>query len=292
MSELRLGHQDSARHLLEDSFRHVQDKQIKSETGADLVSLDYQSGDLDHAVDMLRELLRAQPPGATNIYMAYRVYSELAARQLATLAATAPDSAEMHQVLAQAAASQDNFTAAIAQYRQALASNPELPEVHYELGQMVLANSQAEIAREEAEKEFNLSLAGDPANAYAYYMLGEIAWMRSKPMDALAFYEHSLSLSPGLVDAHIAAGKALNALNRPADALAQLQAAVRLEPRNEVAHYRLAQTYGKLGRTEDADREQKLFRELRDSHEPLRALYQQVQERTVLHQTIEAGGSP
>jgi tetratricopeptide (TPR) repeat protein len=292
MSELRLGHRDSARRLLEESLTHLQDDHVKSEAGIDLVDLYYESSDLDRAVDVLRLLLRIQPPSAAVTYTAYRTYSDLAARALANLASTAPDSAEMHQVLAQAAASQDDFAGAIAQYRKALESNPQLPEVHYELGQMALANSRAEPARQEAEKEFKLSLAEDPSNAYDHYMLGEIAWLRSKPQDALASYERALALDPGLVDAHIAAGKALVLLDRSAEALNQLQEAVRLDPSNEVAHYRLGQAYRKLGRAQDADREQTAFRQLRDSHEPVRALYQQVQERLILHQTVGPGESP
>lgn len=292
MSELRRGHRDSARRLLEDSFSHLQDDHVKSQAGIDLVSLDYGSGDLERAVEVVQALMRIQPATAAAIYTAYRTYSDLAARALSNLASAAPDSAQMHQVLAQAAASQDDFAGAIAQYRKALETDPQLPEVHYELGQMILANSQAEPARQEAQNEFDLSLAGDPTNAYARYMLGEIAWLRSNPQDALASYERALALDPRFVDAHIAAGKALTALDRPTEALDHLQEAVRLDPRNEVAHYRLAQAYRKLGRIQDADREQTAFRQLRDSQEPVRALYQQVQERLILHQTVEPNESP
>ena len=291
MSELRLGHRDAARIPLEESFAHLQDDHVKSEVGIDLVNLDYQSGDLDRAVDVVRALLRIQPSSAAATYAAYRTYSDLAARSLSSLAATAPDSVEMHQVLAQAAASQDDFRGAIAQYRKALESSPQSPEIHFELGQMILSSSQTESSREEAEKEFKLSLAEDPDNAYDHYMLGEIAWLRSKPEDALASYQRALSIDPGFVDARIAAGKALTTLDRPAEALTQLEDAVRLDPKNEVAHYRLAQAYRKLGRSRDADREQSAFRRLRDSHEPVRALYQQVQERLILRQTVEPGES-
>lgn len=286
MSELRAGHRAEAGPLLAESFEHLQDDQLKSEVGMDLISLDYQSAHLDRSVDVLRVLLRIRPAAPDVLYAAYRTYSDLAAKSLSDLAQAAPDSPEMHQVLAQAAASQDDFAGAIAQYRRVLEIDPRLPEVHYELGQMILAKSQGEPALREAEKEFNLSLAADPTNGYSEYMLGEIAWLRSNPEEALKHDTRALSLQPGLVDAHIAAGKALTILGRPAEALAQLREAVRLDPRNEVAHYRLAQAYRKLGRTQDADREEEAFRKLRDSHEPVRALYQQLQERLIVHQSI------
>jgi predicted Zn-dependent protease len=102
-------------------------------------------------------------------------------------------------------------------------------------------------------------------------------------------YEEAVRLRPGFVDAHIALGKALTTLGRPEDALLHLSEGVRLDPQNEVAHYRLAQAYRKLGRAEDAERESAMFRKLRDSHLPVRELYQQVQERAVPRQTVAPG---
>jgi tetratricopeptide (TPR) repeat protein len=287
MSELRQAHRATAQPLLEDSFEHLQDDHLKSQVGMEIISLDYQSPDPDRATDILRVLLRIQPSTPDVLYTAYRTYSDLAARALSNLAETAPDSPQMHQILAQASASQDDFAGAIAQYRKALEGGAELPEIHYELGVMILANSQTEPARAEAEKEFNLSLAGDPSNAYDEYMLGEIAWLRSQPKDALAHYTRALDFRPAFVDAYIAAGKAQTLLGRPGDALDELRKAAGLDPRNEVAHYRLSQAYRKLGDIPDADREETAFRKLRDSHEPVRALFQQVQERLIMHQTVE-----
>jgi Flp pilus assembly protein TadD len=288
MSELREGHRDTAQRLLDNSFQHLQDDHLKSQVGTDIIGLDYQSAEPDRAVEVLRALLRIRPSTPAILYIAYRTYSDLAARALSNLAATAPDSPQMHQILAQASLNQDDFVGAIAQYRKALEADARLPEIHYELGAAILTNSQAEPARAEAEREFNLSMASDPSNAYDEYMLGEIAWLRSKPKDALAHYTRALDFQPGFVDAHIAAGKALTLLGRPGDALDELRKAVDLDSRNEVAHYRLAQAYRKLGRIQDADREESLFRKLRDSHEPVRALFQQVQERLISHQTVEA----
>ncbi len=286
MSELRLGHSAAAAPLLQESFEHLLDNHIKREVGMDLISLDYQSARLDRSVDVLRVLEGMEPAAPDVLFTAYRTYSDLAARSLSALAQSAPDSPEMHEILARAAASQDDFSGAISQYRKALEMNPNLSGVHYELGQMILASSQAEPALADAENEFKQSLAGDSASPQSEYMLGEIAWLRSKPEEGLEHDQRALSLQPGFVDAHIAAGKTLTRLGRPREALSHLEEAVRLDPRNEVAHYRLAQAYRQLGRTAEAAREEEAFRKLRSAQEPLRALYQQVQERSVVHQSI------
>ncbi|HEV2418566.1 MAG TPA: tetratricopeptide repeat protein [Terriglobia bacterium] len=287
MSEFLRGNHAQAQPLLEASFNHLDDARLKSEVGLDIITLCYQSNNLDPCVDVLRALLQIRPVAPETLYTAYRLYSDLAARSLSHLVQTAPDSAEVHEVLAQSLASHDDFPGAIAQYCKALEIAPDVPGIHFELGRMILANSQTPAALQEAEQQFDLCLKGDPANANSLYMLGEIKWLQSKPEDALKYYLRSLKIQPNSVDARIAAGKTLTALGRPTEALTQLVEAVRLDPRNEVAHYRLAQAYRKLDRASDADREEAAFRRLRDEHGSARALGQQVIEQSVMPQTAQ-----
>lgn len=285
MSELRLGKAQEAKPLLDAAFRHVTDARLRSEVGMDLIALCYQSSELDQAVDVLRDLGQATPKDPAMLYTAYRTYSDLAARQLTELAQVAPESAQMHQVLAQLSASQDDFAEAIAQYRKALEIDPDVSGVHFELGQTILANSTDERARAEAENEFHLALAADPNNAECEYLLGEIAWLRSQPQEALKHYNRALALRPGLVDAHIAAGKALLRLGDSRSALQELLQAVALDPQDAVAHYRLSQVYLSLGQTAEAERESATFRKIRDSKPHFRALGQQ--QRSARQQTVD-----
>lgn len=289
MSERQLGHSSEAKHLLSDSFSHLQDANLQQQAGMALISLYYESGDLTEAVDVVRKLQAAAPGSPDVMYAAYRAYSYLAAKALASLAEAAPESAPMHQILAQNLASKDDFQGAIGQYRRAIELDPKLPGLHSELGQMILANSTQEPARTESEQEFRHELALNPASAESEYMLGVIAWLRSEPRDALDHYLGALKLRPDFVDAHIAAGKALKALHRDREAVQHLEAAVQLDPRNEAAHYRLAAAYRELGRADDATRESAIFRQLRVAAQPVRALYQTTLDRSVMHETIEPG---
>jgi len=291
MSELRRGNETEARRLLAESYPHVQDATVHAEAGIDLATLYYQSHDLELADDVLRALGRPAADSPAAIFLAYRTYSDLAAQRLAKLAEVAPESAQMHLILGQALASQDDFQGAIAQYRRALEIDSNFPGIHFELGQMILAGSSDEPARQQAETEFKQALTADPNNAECDYMLGEIEWLRSKPQEALTYYEKALALRPTLVDAHIAAGKALTSLGQPDEALKHLLQAIALDPQNEVGHYRLAQAYQKLGRAQDAEREMALFRKMRDSHAPVRTLYEQMQQRPVGRQTVDSNDS-
>jgi len=96
MSELRLRHRAQAQPLLEESFKNVQDADLKTKVGMDLITLYYHSNDLNQAVDVVRALARIRPEAPDVLYTAYRTYSDLAARSLSALARVAPDSAEMH----------------------------------------------------------------------------------------------------------------------------------------------------------------------------------------------------
>jgi len=286
MCELRLGHSQQARTLLEGSFNHIQDGTLKSEAGMDLIAIYGQRQEYTRALDVVLALERTQPNDPNLLYTAYRTYTELAASTLARLAQVAPDSAQFHRILAQAQQSQDDFSGAIAQYRKALEIDPKLPGLHFELGQAILAKSTAEPSRQEAEKEFRLALADNPGDAYSQYMLGEIAWLSAQPDRAMECYAEAVRLAPDWVDAHIALGKTLTALGRPKEALDQLTQAIRVDPQSDIAHYRLAQAYRKLGRSDDAERELATFRKLRDSHAAVGALSLPVQERAVPHQTV------
>ena len=109
MSELRLGNRAEARSLLNESFKRLEDAKLKSEVGMDIITLCYQSKDLNPCVDVLREMLQIQPAAPDMLYTAYRLYSDLAVRSLSEFVQAAPDSAEVHEVLAQALASHDEF---------------------------------------------------------------------------------------------------------------------------------------------------------------------------------------
>jgi tetratricopeptide (TPR) repeat protein len=289
MSEFALGKNEEAKPLLESAFEHLQAGKLRSQVGIDLTAVYRASNDLPHAVDIVRALAQAAPDDPAILYLSYLTYSDVAAQTLSRLGQVAPESPQMHQILAQAMASQDDFQGAIAQYRRALEIDPHLPGAHFEIGQLTLANSSAEPSRQMAEKEFQAALSANPGDAESLYMLGEIQWLRSQPEQALVFYNQALAIRPAFVDAHIAAGKALITLGRTDEALTQLLEAVHLDPQSEAAHYRLSEAYRKLGRTQDAERELAAFRTLRDSHGPVKALYQQVQNRSVRQQVVGPG---
>jgi tetratricopeptide (TPR) repeat protein len=285
--KIRLGDGKEGRSLLERSLPHLEDVRLRAQAGLELIQSYSESGDLEKAVPVLQALRRANPADAQTLYTAFRTYSDLAAAALQSLAKVAPDSGRIYQVLAQNFMSQENYGAAIAEYRKALQIDPRLAGGHFELGQAILARSASDEARVEAEKEFLAELELNARDANSSYELGEIAYQRSDFETALHWYSRAVELRPQFVEARVAMGKVLAAEGRPETALGHLSEAVRLAPENKVAHYRLAQVYRQLGRFADAEAERQAFERLSSPGRLAGEHFEQVERRSVHAQTIE-----
>ena len=273
ISHVRLGHNQDAKPFLEATFPHLQNAGLRTEVGLHLITLAQESNTPDHALDVLRQLQVSNPTEPEVLYVASRVYSDLAAEALGSLARSAPDSARTHQILAQAALTQDDVAGAIGEYRKALQIDPHLPGAHFELGRAILQAAQDEPSRQEAQKEFEAELAGNPNDSNSENELGLVYSLRADFETAIRHYSRALALRPDFVDAHLALGKILTSLDRPDEAFQHFREAVRLDPSNEVAHYRLAQAYRKAGNDAEADLEQAKFQMIRDSRLPAHSAY-------------------
>ncbi|HMJ23654.1 MAG TPA: tetratricopeptide repeat protein, partial [Terriglobales bacterium] len=134
--EKRLGNR-SAQTLLEVSFSKLTDPQLRTQVGMELVGLYYQQGASERAVPVVQRLVDLNPDDVDILYMAQRLYGELAEDTLNKLAVLAPSSARMQQVIAQRLVNAGDLKGAIEHYKNALDINPRLPGVHYELAQAI-----------------------------------------------------------------------------------------------------------------------------------------------------------
>ena len=267
MSEMHLGATDEARQSLEGAFAHLEDKNLRIRVGTMLVQFDYELGKLDDALTVANAMEKLAPDNPDVLYIVYRAHSALAARALTSLAKVGPNSARLHEVLGESHASDSDFVGAISEYEKALAIDPLLPGVHFELGEAILRNKVDEDSRARAEQQFAAALVENPNDAHSEYELGEIAFLRSRWQEALQRYSRATQLQPTLVDAQLALGKVLAQLGQPEEALKHLLEAVRLDPDNASAHYRLSQVYRALKRDDDARREMTTFLALHKSED-------------------------
>jgi tetratricopeptide (TPR) repeat protein len=268
MCEVRSGNIQHGQKLLEDSFPHITDKALRTQAGLELIRSYSVTATIGNAEPVIQALLQLDPKNPEVLYMAYRVHSELASGALHNLTEVAKDSVWVHEILAQNFMVQEQYSAAIKEYRKALALGNTLG-LHYQLGEALFAEARTDANRTEAEKEFLAELGLNPVDAESICKLGEIALERSDAKKAKQLFLRALELRPRLASAHAALGRILSDEGNTRAAIEHLEAAALIRPDVKTTHYRLAKLYRVEGRTAEADRELAEFRKLSEAESGL-----------------------
>ena len=264
-----------ARKDLEASFPMIEERKLKIEVGLDLVGLYTGSGELDKAANLVSQLKTAYPDVPEVLYAAYRTYADLSGESMLSLSLVAPESAQMHQLLAHEESREGNTNGAIAQYRKAIAIDPHLPGVHFELAGL-LRTAQDPAVKKEAEQEYRAAVGENPQDMKAIFALAEIAETKGDTKEAFEDYSKAVALQPGDANGKLGLAKVLVEMNQQDKALPLLEASAQLEPTNATVHYRLATLYSKMGRKDDARREVELYKKYKDMKEKLRVVYKEL----------------
>jgi cytochrome c-type biogenesis protein CcmH/NrfG len=264
-----------ARIDMEAAFPEIEDPRFQVQLGLELIGSYTDTGDLEKAAPIIAQMRKAQPDNPEVLYAAYRTYSDLAGESMLSLSVAAPDSAQMHQLLAHELLKEGNTNGAITQYRKAMAVNPDLPGVHFELAELFNTSSDAQV-KKDAEQEYLAALKANPADEKAQCRIGDIDAARGDTAGAFKAYSKASELQPSDADAKLGLAKALIDMNQLDKAQALLEQAVQLEPTDPTAHYRLAAVYRKEKRVEDAKREVGLYKQYRDLKEKLRVTYKEL----------------
>jgi tetratricopeptide (TPR) repeat protein len=249
---------------LSKDYAAIRDPQLKREVGTEAVRCGMASNETEKALDVLRWLDRDFPSDPGVLYLSSHVYSDLATRASERLLFTAPDSVEAHETNAEILELQGKLDDAAKEYRKILASNPQLPGMHYHLGRLLLSGPQDASTQTQAQQEFEEELKINPGDALSEYELGELSRRARRWDDAIQEFAASAKSDPTLADALIGLGKSLLSAGRAPEAVAPLDRALSLEPDNLAAHYELSLAYRRLGRTENADREEAAYQKLRE----------------------------
>jgi Tfp pilus assembly protein PilF len=251
LAESKLGDNDASREDLESAFPHLTEEKLRAEVGQALISEYAASGDLEKAATVASTLLASRPTDELLLYTSYRLYSDLAGKTMLTLALTAPDSAEMHQVMARELARHGDDSAAITNYREAIKIDQNLPGLHSELGDLLYHSSDTKL-QAEAESELKAALTVNSRDVQAELILGLIAGKRGDTNAAYAHFSHALEIDPNDGDACTELAKLLVTMNKREEAQQMFERAVQIDPTNFTAHFRLSTLYREAGKTEAA----------------------------------------
>jgi tetratricopeptide (TPR) repeat protein len=279
ISQQRLG-DPSARAMLEKSFSTLKDKQLRLQIGMELAALYDQQGDPGGTAAVMRSLVDLDPDNVNVLFMAQRVYSELANDTLNKLAILAPGSGRMQQVIAEHLVNEGDLKGAIEHYRKALQIEPRLPGVHFELGEAILESSPVDAAMlSEAQKELEAAVTIDGDTAKTECEFGSIALSQSQMDQAFAHYRRAYELSPNEVQAQMGLAKLLMMQEKPQEAVQYLRMAVQSDPLNRAAHYQLGTAYRRLQMKELAQKEMHLSQEIKQAKDRVEELYREMNRR-------------
>ena len=198
LAEEHTGNIDDARKDLEASFPMIEDKKLKIEVGLDLVGLYTSSSELDKAAGLVSQLKIAYPDVPEVLYAAYRTYADLSGESMLSLSLSAPDSAQMHQLLAHEEIRQGNTNGAIEEFHKAIAIDPKYGLPHTNLG--VVLKDQGHT--DEAIAEYRKAIAIDPKLALPHNNLGVVLKDQGYADEAIPEYRKAIAIDPKYASPH------------------------------------------------------------------------------------------
>jgi tetratricopeptide (TPR) repeat protein len=247
---------------LKRDIAKVESRELRRQAGIDGVRCAMSLNKPEDAVEFLR-VLKDFPKDPEVLYLLVHAYSDLSTRAAEQLAQSAPNSAEAHELNAEAYEQQGKWELAAAEYNAVLNQHPDVPGIHFRIGRLLLSKpNPAPDVVEQARQEMLAELKIDPSNAGAEYVLGELAHQEQKWDDAVQHFSRASTLDAGFGDAFLGLGESLIATKKFAEAIPPLEKAVQLESANPATHYNLATAYSRTGRKAEADKEFAIHRQM------------------------------
>jgi tetratricopeptide (TPR) repeat protein len=272
LCEYQLGQLDAARTDLSAAMGSLTDAKFRKEVGLTLIEIETAQHDLAAAAVTIGKLLDQAPTDPEILYAAYRINTDLAGEALLSLSLAAPQSAQMQQAIAHELERIRDLPGAIAAFRRAIAIDPNLPGIHFELAE-ALHGSDSQADRTQAEHEYAIALEKNPHEVQAAVRLGDLQADRGDLDSAAGLYERALTQQPNNADAALGLARVYSEKNENEKALPLLEQVLKEDPTNMLAHFRLSALYRKMRRPEDAKRELAEYQKYKEIKDGLRQVY-------------------
>lgn len=279
LAEKRTGDPATAQSDLEQAFPNLNEEKIKKQTGLELIELDSAFGQFAKALSITEKLQELLPQDPQILFVAYEVSSQMTEQSLLDLALVAPDSAELQMIIGGELGRQGEHEKAVAKYREAIRLNPNLPGVHFELGEQMRSSPDPKL-NAQAEAEYNAAVKANPYDEKSWCRLGESVASKGDFKAAQEDYRKALALQPKDSDAKTDLAIALISLNQPAEVISLLESAIKDDPTNIIAHYRLSVQYRRAGRIADARHEMDEYNHYKGLKDKLGQVFQRERGQT------------
>ncbi len=213
------------------------------------------TGNTAAAFALLQRLSQQYPSDADVLYLSAKLHMKAFNDATFAMFQRVPASYRVHELSAEIFEVQNRYAEAVAEYKKAIAVNPNAVDLHFRLGRALLLESHDPQTLDQAAAEFEAELRVSPEDSACEFQLGQIALAKGDSVEAKSHFERALSLSPDFVQALIALGK----LSPREKAVELLTRATQLQPTNESAHYALLTAYRNAGEMDKAKAEKEIL---------------------------------
>lgn len=217
---------------------------VKPTTGEQTkwIEAEYRLGNYDAAVRSAKLLHAAEPHDAWALYWLSKSHDALAEECFMKVAELNPDSARVHQMLAEHYSKLSDYPKAKSEFQQALRLSPESPDLHLGLGTVLSRSGYLA----QAEKELKTTLELSPNSVFAHYELGHLYIQQNQWAQAIEQLRQVPEDSTALLNARLDLAKAESASGQNSEAIDMLLSVESLDKDGEL-YYRLASLYRAVG---------------------------------------------
>jgi tetratricopeptide (TPR) repeat protein len=203
---------------------------------------EFRLGRYDAALRSARRLRTVDPQSGWAVYWLSRSHDAIAEQSFLKVGALNPDSARVHQMLAEHYLKLSDYPRAEGEFQSALRLSPDSPDLHLGLG-MVLSRCNQWT---QAEKELKATLESVPKSAFAHYQLGHVYVQQGQWQPAIEQFREVPDDSTVALSARLDLAKAESEVGRSSEAIKDLLSVAALDQDGEL-YFRLAALYRSTG---------------------------------------------
>jgi tetratricopeptide (TPR) repeat protein len=207
-----------------------------------LAEAEFRLGEYDEALLTAKLLRSADPHSGWAVYWLTKTHDAIAEQCFLKVGELNPDSARVHQMLAEHYSKLSDYPRAKSEFQNAIRLTPGSPDLHLGLGTVL--SRAGELAEAEKELETTLDLA--PQSAFAHYELGHLYVRQSEWQKAIEQLRQVPDDSTVLLSARLDLAKAESELGQTSEAIKVLLSVAALDQDGEL-YFRLAGLYRSLG---------------------------------------------